>query len=213
VVQRNVAQDRVYGTITATVANPSFTSNTTLRVNNVDCSVTNMYTAVTSLQELVNNINAFAPNAIASVDVNGYITIRVNNTKSALPGNKLQVDPGSVGDVYNELGFVAFIYTQTIESPLPKDYAAFGAALAIDDTANNLVVGAPLGTLYLPTTFDYNTVTKVPSTTFDGNSTTFYSPLTQSGAVYTFDYLPSSSDSVANPGIFVFGQFLRSGNF
>ena len=206
VVQRNVAQDRVYGTTTATVANPSFTPNTTLRVNNVDCSVTNMYTAVTSLQELANNINFLAPNAIASVDTNGYLTISVNNTKSALPGNKLQVDPGSVGDVYNELGFVAFIYTQTIESPLPKDYAAFGAALAIDDTANNLVVGAPLGTLYLPTTFDYNTVTKVPSTTFDGNSTTFFSPLTQSGAVYTFDYLPSSSDSVANPGIFVFGQ-------
>ena len=158
-------------------------------------------------EELAKNINAFAPNATASVDASGYLTISVKNFASAPVGNKLQVSPGSIGNVYNQLGFVSFVFTQTIESPLPKDYAEFGASLAINDVATNLVVGAPRGTLYLPNTFDYNVVTKTAATTFDGNSTTFYSPVNQSGAVYTFDYLPSSTDnSVLNPGLFAFGQ-------
>jgi len=206
VVQRSVAQDRLYGSITATVTSPSFTANTTLRVNNVDCSVTDPDTLVTSVESLASNINLHAPNAQAIVSDTGLLTIVVRNTDAAPAGNKLQVEPGSVGNVYAQLGFESFIYTQTISSPLPADYSAFGAAVAINDAATNLVVGAPRGTLYLPNTFDYNTVTQKPGTTFDGNSTTFYSPVTQSGAVYTFDYLPSSSNTPANPGLFVFGQ-------
>jgi hypothetical protein len=78
--------------------------------------------------------------------------------------------------------------------------------VAINDTALNLVVGSPKGSLYLPMVFDYNTTTQEAGTTFDGNSTTFFSPVVQSGVVYTYDYLPSNSLSVANPGKFIFGQ-------
>ena len=58
--------------------------------------------------------------------------------------------------------------------------------------------------------FDYNTTTEKAGTTFDGNSTTFFSPVIQSGVVYTYDYLPSNSLSVTNPGKFIFGQQIET---
>jgi hypothetical protein len=131
---------------------------------------------------------------------------------AAPEGNKLQVAPGSTDtddstlNLFDALGFETFVYTQTIQSPYPSEFAAFGAAVGIDDTALNLVVGSPKGSLYLPVTFDYNFVTLEPGTTFDGNSTTFFDPVVQSGVVYTYDYLPSSQSSVNNPGAFIFGQ-------
>ena len=207
-VQRSVNQARTYGTITAVVANPSLTVGDTLRVNNVDCPVPAATSTKTSLQGLADNINFYSTNVTASV-TNGYLTISVLNTDAAPVGNKLQVAPGSVigtTGAFAALGFETFVYTQQIESPYPTDYAYFGSALAINDTAETLVVSAPQGSLYLPNTFDYNTTTKEPGTTFDGNTTTFFSPVVQSGAVYTFDYLPSAGTSVANPGKFVFGQ-------
>jgi hypothetical protein len=72
--------------------------------------------------------------------------------------------------------------------------------VVIDTTATTLVVGAPRGNLYQAVTFDNNT------TYFDDRSTVFSTVVVQSGVTYTFDYLPSATDSVTNPGQFVFGQ-------
>ena len=204
-VQRSVNQARIYGTITATVNNPTLTVGNTLRVNNVDCYVPAATGTVTSLQGLANNINTYAPNATATV-TSGYLNITVTNTDAAPIGNKLIVSPGSIGTAFADLGLVTFAFTQAIQSPYPVDFAGFGSSVAIDDTGTALVVGAPRGSLYLPNTFDYNTVTKEAGTTFDGNSTTFFSPVVQSGAVYTFDYLPGASNTLSTPGNFIFGQ-------
>ena len=211
VVERSVNQARSYGTITATVANPSLTAGQTLRVNNVDIAVpASPNNNVAGLAAAINGgeagTNSGAPNATAVVSATGYLTIFVTNTDAAPEGNKLQVAPGSVGTVFSALGFNTFVYTQTIASPRPLEFAQFGYSVAVNDTALNLVVGSPRGSLYLPMVFDYNTTTEKAGTTFDGNSTTFFSPVIQSGVVYTYDYLPSNSLSVANPGKFIFGQ-------
>ena len=225
VVERSVNQSRSYGTITATLAPTSLTAGQTLRVNNVDIAVpASPNNTVTGLAAAINGgeagTNSGAPNATAVVSTDGYLTIFVTNTDAALEGNKLQVAPGSVGTVFSALGFNTFVYTQTIASPRPVEFGQFGYSVAIDNTALNLVVGSPKGTLYSPMVFDYNATTAKPNTTFDGNSTSFFSTvvmvlvngsyitrsLVQSGAVYTYDYLPSNSLSVANPGKFVFGQ-------
>ena len=225
VVERSVNQARSYGTISSTIANPSLTAGQTLRVNNVDIAVpASPNNTIAGLAAAINGgeagTNSGAPNATAVVSATGYLTIFVTNTDAALEGNKLQVAPGSVGTVFSALGFNTFVYTQTIASPRPTEFAQFGYSVAVDDTALNLVVGSPKGTLYSPMVFDYDTTTAKPSTTFDGNSTSFFSTvvmvlvngsyvtrsLVQSGAVYTYDYLPSNSLSVANPGKFVFGQ-------
>ena len=215
VVERSVNQARSYGTITATLAPTSLTAGQTLRVNNVDIAVpASPNNTVTGLAAAINGgeagTNTGAPNATAVVSATGYLTIFVTNTDAAPEGNKLQVAPGSTGTVFADLGFNTFVYTQTIASPRPTEFGQFGYSVAVNDTALNLVVGSPKGNLYLPMVFDYNTTTEKPGTTFDGNSTTFFSPVIQSGVVYTYDYLPSNSLSVANPGKFIFGQQIET---
>ena len=210
VVQRSVAQARIYGTITSTIANPSLTPGQTLRVNNVDIEIpVSPNNNVTGLAAAINAIKGEL-NAIAYVS-SGYITISVLNSNSAPTGNKLQVAPGQ-GSVYDALGFEEFIFTQTIANPVPLDFAAFGYSVDVSNTATSLIVGAPYANIDLPTTFDYDSSFERSSTTFDGNSTVFYSQIVQSGAVYTFDYFPSASNTVADPGKFIFGQQISDVN-
>jgi hypothetical protein len=140
------------------------------------------------------------PNVLATVSTTGYLTISVKNSAAAEEYNQVQVAPGTVGTTFDDLGFVTFTWTQTIVSPYAVQYAGFGSAISVDDSAVNLVVGAPRGSLYLETEFDDGT------TFFDAGSTVFFSIIVQSGAVYTFDYLPSSTLLITNPGKFVFGQ-------
>jgi hypothetical protein len=130
----------------------------------------------------------------------GLLTISVKNILAAEEGNRLTVLPGLIGTVFQSLVFDTFVYTQTITSPAPAINAGFGSVVNIDTSALTLTVGAPNGNLYRPNTFDEGT------TYFDGRATTFNGPLYQSGVVYTYDYLSSASDSVSDPGKFVFGQ-------
>jgi hypothetical protein len=203
IVQRDVAVARSFGTITSTLTVTNLTAGNTLRVNNIDVVVPNAPN--NTLLGLSNAINVRVPNATSSVDVRGFLTVSTVNPVSPF-GNKLQVAPGTIGTVYDDLGFQTFAYTQTIESPLAADYAAFGSTVAVNTSALELVVGAPKGTLYLANTFDYVPGSDKPPTIFDGNSTTFYSPVVQGGVVYTYDYLASSTNTLSNPGKFTFGQ-------
>jgi len=133
--------------------------------------------------------------------VGGRITISVINTAAAAEFNRLTVLPGlTAGTAFDDIGFVTYAYTQTIVSPRATDFAQFGSSISVNTGASSLVVGSPNGDAYEPTTFDAG------ETYFDDRSTTFFSSVDNSGVVYTYDYLPSATDSVANPGQFVFGQ-------
>lgn len=144
--------------------------------------------------------NVVATAGIAGTSNYGLLTISVKNILATDQGNRLTVLPGLIGTVFQNLGFNTFVYTQTVTSPAPAVNAGFGAAVNIDTAATTLTVGVPRGNLYRPNTFDKG------ETYFDGRTTTFNGPLYQTGVVYTYDYLRSSSDSVSNPGKFVFGQ-------
>jgi len=198
VVERFVNQSRVYGTITATVANPVLDNGDTIRINNIDVAVPNAPNQ--NVAGLAAAINAAVPNVLATVNAAGYLTLSVKNSGAAPEYDKLQVAPGSIGTTFDDLEFETFAWTQTIESPYATEMAGFGGSVSVDDSAVNLVVGAPRGTLYLETEFDDGT------TFFDAGSTVFFSIIVQSGAVYTYDYLPSSTLLITNPGKFVFGQ-------
>jgi hypothetical protein len=156
--------------------------------------------ASVEVRALAQQITLSVSNVLATVNAAGYLTLSVKNSDAAPEYDKLQVAPGSIGTTFASLGFETFAWTQTIESPYATEMAGFGASLSIDDSAVNLVVGAPRGTLYLETEFDDGT------TFFDAGSTVFFSIIVQSGAVYTYDYLPSSTLLITNPGKFVFGQ-------
>lgn len=198
-VERRINQSRIYGVISSTVANPTLTAGNTLRINDFEIAVpVSPNNTVTGLKDAINN--SIIPNVIASVSASGILTIGVKNSSAATPRNKLTVLPGVTGTAFDDLGFEIYIYTQTITSPNPSISANFGASVHVDTNATNLVVSAPNANLYDPDLFDDDT------TYFDDNSTTFFNSVNQCGIVYTFDYLPSSVDSINNPGKFVFGQ-------
>jgi hypothetical protein len=197
-VQRNVNQARVYGTITSINANPGLTAGDTIRINNMPVAVPAVpNNTVAGLARAI--VAAAIPNVTASV-VDGLLTINIVNVAAADAYNRLTVWPGLSGTAFDDLGFDSYAYTQTITSPNPSAGANFGAAVNIDTTALVLVVGAPRGNLYEAVIFDNGT------TYFNDRSTTFHNEVLESGVVYTFDYLPSATDTVTNPGKFVFGQ-------
>lgn len=194
-VERRVNQSRLYGVATS-VANPTLTTSDTIRINNQLVSVP-LDNTVAGLSTAINASGI--PNVTSSV-TNGALTISVVNSDAADPVNKLTVLPGVSGTAFADLGFETYAYTQTITSPRPVLGAKFGFSVNIDSEADNLVVGAPRGDVYEPTTFDAG------STYFDDRSTVFSNTVVESGVVYTFDYLPGANMTIANPGKFVFGQ-------
>lgn len=187
-----------YGLIRSTVQNPTLTVGGSIRVNNYEVQVPNVSSGL-RLAALASEISETVPNVIASVS-NGYLTIQTLNNQATVYGSRLDVLPGYYGSTFDELGLEPFVYTQTILSPYAQDNAKFGLAVAQNQEATILFVGAPTGTLILPTTFDENT------TTFDAKSTNFFDYTPQSGVVYSYDLLPSVNSSATNPGQWVFGQ-------
>jgi len=198
-VERTVNQSRVFGIITNINQNPALTAGNTLRINDYEVAVPAGSTAAVRLAAFAAAIASSVPNVTASV-TNGYLTIQVQNLAASTPLNRLTVLPGAVGSAFTTLGYTTFAYAQTISSPYPQDYAQFGYAVNIDSSAEILTVGTPNGTLIIPTTFDDDT------TIFDSLSTTFSDYTPQSGVVYTFNFLPAASSSIANFGNFIFGQ-------
>ena len=150
-----------------------------------------------------------APADDAIIDVIGsQLVISVINSDAAPIGNKVEITPGSTsngsgaGSLFQTLEFDQedYAHIQTLTSPVPQDFAQFGYSVFISDRTTDLVVGAPNASPIQPTTFDNGT------TYFDSESTNFINVVSNSGTVYTFDYLSSSTNAANNPGQFVFGQ-------
>lgn len=197
VVERWVNQARIFGTIASTIESPSLTAGHTLRVNNQEVAVP----VDNTLAALAEAIDQQVPN-VSAVVVDGVLTLSVKNLSAAMPANKLQVLPGTVGTAYADLGFEAFAFTQTIRSPYPKEFAAFGYSIGLSDQANQLVIGAPDGSMYLLAVFDLG------ETNFDAGATEFYSEVDRSGAVYIYDFAPAADADINNPNQFVLAQQL-----
>jgi hypothetical protein len=193
-VERWINQNRLFGTITGTVANPVLTATDSIRINNYYVTLSG-----TTVASLVTDITtADLPN-ITAQSVNGALQITLENVISGEQFIKLQVAPGE-GTAFVDLGLTPWVYAQTITPPLAQPYSHFGTSLTINDSATVLVVGAPDATAFLPTTFDTST------TYFDSGSTNYLDPLNESGVAYTYDYLNAASPSATNPGKFVYGQ-------
>jgi hypothetical protein len=193
-VDRWVNQNRLYGLLTGTVSNPVLNPGDTVRINNFDVTVTGF-----TIEEFATAIiNANIPNVTATVS-NGYLTISIANSDAALAYTQLLVLPG-LGNAFNAIGLTPMAWTQTIQSPKPSPYTRFGSTVAISSDAMTLVVSSPLGTASSATTFD------AASTLFDSRATEFFDNASESGVVYTYDYLPSVGGTILNPGKFVFGQ-------
>lgn len=137
--------------------------------------------------------------------ISGRLILTAINIDVAPEFKKLAVARGT-GTLWQDLGLTPYVYQQKIVSPTPQNYANFGSSIFISDDTLTLAVGAPGASAVENTTFDNAT------TLFDAKSTDFIDLVTQSGAVYTYDFLPAYQASATNPGQFVFGQQLRPAN-
>ena len=193
-VTRFVNRSRLYGSTMGSIANPTITVGDKLRINNYYVTATG-----TTVESYVTDIkNASIPNVTASV-VDGKIKIELINVNAAPAANKLFIYPGQ-GVIYEDLGIDIFPRMQTIHNPYPIVNARFGHALDISSDAQSIIVGSPHGATNLEVTLDAST------TKIDAGATKIKDVQTQSGAVYTYDYLESDVDTYVNPGKFVFGQ-------
>ena len=199
-IDRFVNQARVYGIITNTNQNATFTSGQLLRINGYEIAMP-VDNTLAGLAAYINT--GVVPNVVAEVS-NGYITIMLANNSSAIVGEKLDILPGSTGTVFQDIGFTLFVYTQSIHSPRPDYNTGFGTVVNISSDVYFLTAGAPNASAVIPVTFDNGT------TFFDNRSTNFVTIVANSGVCYQYDYLPAANESVANPGQFVFGQQIYS---
>ena len=193
-VTRFVNRSRLYGSTMGSTANPTITVGDALRINNYYVRATG-----TTVESYVDDINnAGLPNVKASV-VDGKIKIELINVNAAPAANKLFIYPGT-GVIHEDLGIDIFPRMQTIHNPYPIVNARFGHSLDISSDALSIIIGSPNGATNLEVTLDAST------TLIDAGATKIKDIQTQSGAVYTYDYLESDVDTYSNPGKFVFGQ-------
>ena len=176
----------------ATAYTPLVTVNGITQAENID------YTYNPATEEIV-FVTPPAPRSTIVV-VSGRMTLSVINPEAAQLYSMLSVLPGVTSTAYDSLGVSPYVWTQTIYPPEPAYYGHFGSSLALSLDANLLMVGAPNNNIYQATTFDRG------ATFFDDRATTFFNPVFNSGVVYSYDYLLSSSDTIETPGAFIFGQ-------
>jgi len=199
VVERLVNQARAYGIILSDTYTGTLTPGDTLRVNDIDVAVP--AAPNNNLAGLAAAIDAAVPNVSALV-TNNQLQISVANTEAADPYNQVQVLPGSVGTVFATLGFDLYYATQTITSPLPREFAQFGAGISLSGTGSELAIGVPQGNMYITILFDDD------ATEFDAGATEFFSEIVQSGTVYVYDLASSVNASITNPARYIIGQQL-----
>jgi len=199
-VTRYLNSSRVFGTITGNTSNPSVTIGHSIRINNIEIIFTG-----TTLSTVVEDINnAIVPNVSATVSSSNELVINIINRDEAPSLSMMTVMPG-LGTGFTDLGLEPFVQTQYIVSPRPEEYSYFGHSVHVDYSATNLIIGAPRATAILLSTFDYEKdSTEGYETIFDSGTTRIVDPVTDSGAVYTYDLLPSST--YGESGSFVFGQ-------
>jgi hypothetical protein len=64
--------------------------------------------------------------------VSGRMTVSVINIDASTAFDRVTVLPGTVGSAFYDLGFTTYVYTQTIVSPNPTDFAQFGTSLNVN---------------------------------------------------------------------------------
>ena len=155
-----------------------------------------------SYDPITQSINfVYAPPQYATIlVVSGRLTFSVQNSAAATTDEMLTVLPGTVNSIFNTLGFNTFVFTQQILSPSPTPYGLFGYSSSVNTSGTNVVIGSPNGNVYELTTFDAG------QTYFDEHSTTISNIVINGGVAYTYDYFPSNTDNISNPGQYAFGQ-------
>ena len=184
-----------------------------------ECNVTTSRTVLINGFEV--QLTAGNATAIAQQINNNNV---INVQAAATTGNKLiiQLIDNALGpideklvitvfdnNVLSELGIQIYTNTQVITCPHGVGPTQFGTTVKINE-AKTMLVSAPVGTRYEGTFFDFTDDENLDNdTVFDNNATQFVDSYPNAGAVYMFDYLSNSNESLAKPGAFTYAQSIN----
>lgn len=188
--------------------NPSVSYNTAIvemAPSAENIVVNNMFIDLTSTN--IANITAFAE-TITNQNIVGLTAsedsgnLRLTYSTTVANDNLTIVETDVAGNIV-ALGATIKL-TQILQHPVISRYAfsnsKFGSAMAYEDTTGTLVVAAANA----PTIEKFNLDNY--TTFFDGNSTTIFDVLEDTGAVYTFEELNNPLNSIDSPSKFIFTQ-------
>jgi len=216
VVERFVNQSKIYGTITNTVANANLTSGNTIRINDMDVVVpaawsnsvtydknTVVYNAVTTTTTIY--VAAQAVPVSTLITNTAYWTVVSTTTVAA-----------SV-----EVRALAAQINVTVPNVLATvdatGYLTIGVKNSAAAAALDKVTVAPgtVGTTFTTLGFDTYAWTQTILSPYPVEFSGFGSSVGIDNSaikVYTYDYLPSSTSNINNPGKFVFGDQITNSN-
>ena len=193
-----VDQGRLYGVNTGTVVNPVLTANGYLIINERWVPVASGMT----LSAVISAIQGQDVPGLSVSSVGGKLHLSSND---AVTTNKLKISASNY-TVLADLGLKTYINQQELIGPSSEEYGMFGKELDMSSDSLTLVVASDRASSSSATTFDSN------KTKFDGSATSFSYSTKQSGAVFTYQYIPYPSDNVTASGSFIPGQQLTSGD-
>ena len=210
-VYRFTHEGKKYGTITSLIGADSQPNMQTtyilLNGYNVQIPVGDAYVAANAINaKNIQNVIAYVYDTPAG---DNLLRIRLLNKDLGAENNKLDIiaftASGATTEMY-ELGIAPYIKTQVIREPHAQDGSFFGEHVKFNE-ANSFVVTAPHATSYLSTTFDFvDSKDSHNNIVFDNNLTIFEDNLTNAGAAYIFEYIPTYNESLLNAGQYVYAQ-------
>jgi len=163
-----------------------------------------------SASDVAGIINSYNLPNIQASSSSGILIIGVIDSNRTVPNEKLLLSVyDNATTTLNELGLAIYTETQTILCPHPYGATQFGSAIKFNES-DSVIIGAPVGTRYSFTSFDFtDDESFINDTVFDNNATQFVDENVNAGAVYMFDYLPAYNESLSNVGNFVYAQSIN----
>jgi hypothetical protein len=186
---------KITGYAVGSIANPTVTVGNAIYINGFRIQFFG-----TTVEDVVNDINNANLPGVSATVVAGKLSITSSNISSTV---KLTFrDYGNTA--LAELGLEPYQLSQSIKHPDFGKGENFGQRVAINDTGTTLLVSSEKASTFKPTTIDNDT------TTFDKISTFFVDQVKNSGAVYQYELLKNTVESIADVGDFVYAQQLMS---
>ena len=187
---------KITGYAIGTVANPTTVIGSALYINGFRVELSG-----TTLDSVVIDIN--------NANLPGVTASKVDNKLQIVSklGSKTKLyfrDHGN--DTTSALGLQAYNLEQIIQHPDFGVGENFGYRVAVNEEGDTLIVSSDKAATLKETTFDS------VLTTFDKESTHYVDQVKDSGAVYQYELLQDTIESIANTGSYVYTQQLVSPN-
>ena len=170
-----------------------------------------VYLTTGNADHIANIIKSSNISNVTANAVDGKLVISLINNDLAPVNEKLIISVDALSTL-TELGIQVFTQTQDIRCPHRQGPTQFGAAVKFNEF-DSFIAGAPVGTRYSATTFDFiDDENQDNDTIFDNNATQWIDESPNFGAVYMFDYVSQYNENIYNVGKFVYAQSVNSPN-